>query len=95
MKLIWTRRADTELLRLVSFVYPRNRSASLKLYGLARSKVLQLLQFPRSGRIGRLEGTREFVIHDTPYIAVCLVEGDVVWIMHVLHAAQQWPPNDD
>jgi toxin ParE1/3/4 len=34
-----------------------------------RMQVRQLLQFPETGRPGRIEGTRELVISQTPYIA--------------------------
>jgi addiction module RelE/StbE family toxin len=59
-----------------------------KLYDAARS----LKQFPRRGRIGRLEGTREFVMAPLPYIIVYGVEIDVVHIFRVVHGSQDWPP---
>jgi len=56
-----------------------------------RTQVRQLLQFPETGRLGRIEGTRELVISRTPYIAAYRITGDTVRILRVLHGAQQWP----
>jgi toxin ParE1/3/4 len=56
-----------------------------------RVQVRQLLQFPETGRPGRVEGTRELVISRTPYIAAYRIAGDTVRILRVLHGAQLWP----
>jgi len=56
-----------------------------------RMQVKQLLQFPETGRPGRIEGTRELVIGQTSYIAAYRVTGDTVRILRVLHGAQLWP----
>ena len=39
-----------------------------------RAQVTQLLQFPETGRPGRIEGTRELVISRTPYIAAIALQ---------------------
>ncbi len=51
----------------------------------------RLLQFPHSGRPGRVMGTRELVITGTSYIAAYRVTTDTVRILRVLHGAQIWP----
>ena len=94
MKLKWTREADVELLKLTSYVYPRNRSAALKLYARTHQRVRQLEEFPYSGRPGRIAGTRELVIGQGPYIAVYVVDTDGVTIHNVFHTLQQWPPEE-
>jgi toxin ParE1/3/4 len=50
-----------------------------------------LTQFPRVGRPGRVDGTRELVIHHTPYIVAYRVVENTVIVLRVLHGAQQWP----
>jgi addiction module RelE/StbE family toxin len=55
------------------------------------TQVSQLLQFPETGRPGRIEGTRELVISRTPYVAAYRITGDTVRILRVLHGAQLWP----
>ena len=53
--------------------------------------VENLKQFPEMGRAGRIEGTRELVVSNTPYIAAYCIAGDTVRILRLLHGAQQWP----
>jgi toxin ParE1/3/4 len=48
-------------------------------------------RLPRSGRPGRVEGTRELVIIRTPYIVAYRIIGDTVRILRVLHSSRQWP----
>ena len=46
---------------------------------------------PEIGRPGRIEGTRELIIQQTPYIAAYRIERNSVRILRVLHGAQRWP----
>lgn len=50
-----------------------------------------LIQFPHSGRPGRVDGTRELVIGQTPFVIAYRVTDGVVQILRVLHGAQEWP----
>ena len=50
-----------------------------------------LAEFPMRGRPGRVEGTRELVIAQTPFIAAYAVLGDAVRLLRILHGSQQWP----
>jgi toxin ParE1/3/4 len=51
----------------------------------------RMLDFPASGRVGRIGGTRELVINGTPYVAVYAITETTVRIVRVLHGAQEWP----
>jgi addiction module RelE/StbE family toxin len=53
--------------------------------------VEQLAAFPTSGRTGRIPGTRELVISDTPFIAAYAIEEDRIVILALYHGAQRWP----
>jgi addiction module RelE/StbE family toxin len=59
--------------------------------GRISTRLRRLEQFPRSGRPGRVTGTRELVISGTPYIAAYRVADATVRILRILHAAQLWP----
>jgi len=48
-----------------------------------------------SGRRGRVPRTRELVIQRTPYIAIYALRSDLVFILRIVHGAQQWPPRRD
>jgi len=53
--------------------------------------VQQLATFPMSGRTGRVAGTRELVISNSPFIAAYGIEKDRIVILAIYHGAQQWP----
>ena len=88
----WSRSAVRDLRRI------RSRIKSGSSQGLGDSARLVvaaaeiLADHPYIGRSGRVVGTRELVISTTPFIIVYLVRDDSVFIVRVLHHAQQWPP---
>ncbi len=55
------------------------------------TSVQQLIAFPLSGRQGRVPGTRELVISNTPFIAAYTIQRDRVVILAIYHGAQKWP----
>ena len=55
------------------------------------SSIQQLGAFPMSGRAGRVPGTRELVIANTPFIAAYAIEKARIVILAVYHGAQHWP----
>ncbi len=52
------------------------------------TSVQQLDAFPMSGRAGRVPGTRELVISNTPFIAAYAIEKARIVILAVSHGAQ-------
>lgn len=55
------------------------------------ASIQQLASFPMSGRRGRVPGTRELVISNTPFIAAYTIKSDRIVILAIYHGAQQWP----
>lgn len=45
---------------------------------------------PKLYKAGRVKGTREIVVRPN-YVLVYRVAGNVIEVLRVLHAAQQWP----
>lgn len=91
MKLVWTgpARADRKAIR--EYIARNNPPAALALDELFAEQASRLLDHPRSGRLGRISGTREVVAQQN-YILIYDTAGDRVRILRVLHAASQWPP---
>jgi toxin ParE1/3/4 len=50
-----------------------------------------LARNPAMGRPGRVPGTRELVIPNTPYIVPYRVRASAIEILRVFHAARKWP----
>jgi toxin ParE1/3/4 len=44
-----------------------------------------------SGRSGRVSGTRELVIPNTPFVVAYAIARDRIVILATYHGAQQWP----
>jgi toxin ParE1/3/4 len=55
------------------------------------TNVQQLEAFPMSGRAGRVPGTRELVIANTPFIAAYVIHKARIVILAVYRGAQQCP----
>ena len=68
-----------------------NPTAASRMIERIRAAVTRLAASPALGRPGRVAGTRELVIPDTPYIVPYRAKGDVVQIITILHGAQRWP----
>jgi len=61
------------------------QSTVRKLYAAACS----LKRFPRRGRVGQVENTRELVAAPLPYIIVYAVDSEFVHILRVIHGAEE------
>jgi len=55
-----------------------------------RVAVDRLGRHPSLGRAGRVDGTRELIISNTPYIVYRVVENQIR-ILPVIHTSRQWP----
>lgn len=56
------------------------------------ASVQQLAMFPMSGRPGRVLGSRELVISNSPFVVAYCIEKERIVILAIYHGAQQWPP---
>lgn len=91
MHLEWSVFAHADREAIFDYIEADSSQAAVTVDDRIRTQMEKLIQFPESGRTGRVEGTRELVIHRTPYIAAYRIDGDVVRILRVLHGAQIWP----
>ena len=91
MRIVWTPRAQQNLRDVARYLTQFNPIASLATVRLVRAAPQQLLQHPASGRLGRVEGTRELIIVGSSYILPYRVTSERVEILAVLHSSQQWP----
>jgi plasmid stabilization system protein ParE len=74
----------------------RERPAAARKIALQiREAVMRLEDFPHSGRVGRVPGTRELVVPGTPYICAYAIRAKEVRIAAVLHGKQRWPNSLD
>jgi toxin ParE1/3/4 len=91
MQLRWTREAAGDLERIADYLFQHVPERAAELVRAVYDAPALLLEFPHRGRPGKKAGTRELVISPLPYLVVYAVQGDVVFVVRILHGAQQWP----
>ena len=88
--LVWTPEADSDRQNIYHYIASENLRAAADLDEMISLKANYLVDFPNTGRPGRVKNTREFIVHRN-YILVYEVVNNQVRILRVLHAARQWP----
>ncbi len=91
MKLEWSRLALADRDEIFDYIEADSPRAAVEMDELISERIQRLLDFPESGRVGRVEGTREVVIIRTPYVAAYTVLEGAVRILRILHGARVWP----
>lgn len=91
MQLRWTQEAANDLERITDYLLTHAPDRAPELVHAVYDAPASLLTFPNRGRPGKKEGTRELVLAPLPYIVVYAVRGDVIFVVRILHGAQQWP----
>jgi addiction module RelE/StbE family toxin len=91
LKLKWTKRALRQLIEAQDYI-ARDDPQAAQAVAQRIAKAGRLLPTqPWIGRNGRIEGTREWVVKQTPYLLVYAIEDDTVQIVGVIHSKQRWP----
>ena len=91
-RLVWSREALDDLEELRSYIAADNPRAALGVFVRIVDQVALLPQQPNIGRPGRVPGTRELVVSNTPCIVAYSVIGpDTVRVLGVRHGARKWP----
>jgi toxin ParE1/3/4 len=91
LRIVWSNQAAEQLEAAYDFVWKENPPAAEKLLQMIARAVEHLVDFPEMGRPGRVNGTRELVIPDTPYIVAYRLKNRIVRILAILHGARRWP----
>lgn len=92
MIIAWSPEAIDDLAALRAFIAEENPAAAKRVALHVIRNVEDLLSdHPRVGRAGRIHGTRELVIPNTPYIVPYRVRDNRVEVLRVYHSARRWP----
>jgi toxin ParE1/3/4 len=91
MPIKWTRKALKNLKQAYEFIAIDNPDAAVEVVIKIRAATEKLEAFPNLGKTGRVEGTRELIIANTPYLLVYRVKGKTVEIVRVLHSSKRYP----
>ncbi len=91
MRVQWSVLAQADRDAIFDYIEADSPQAAITVDNRIQAQIETLAQFSQTGRLGRVEGTRELVILRTPYIAAYRIVGDTLRILRVLHGARQWP----
>ena len=91
MKLVWSTFALADRDGIFTHIESDNPRAAIAVDKRIATAVRRLLDFPESGRPGRVAGTRELVITGTAYITADTATESTIRVLRVLHGAQRWP----
>lgn len=93
MKIVWSRRAIGHLVDLREYI-ERDSEQNAALVARRILKAVDLLQsHPEMGRPGRIAGTRELVVADTPYIIPYRVRRERLELIAVFDGRRKWRVN--
>ena len=90
-QLEWRRQASDDLAGLVEYIADDNPDAAQELKDEIESKAAQLPEHPKLYKPSpRVKGMREMVVRSN-YIVLYRETAQLVEVVNVLHARQQWP----
>ncbi|MGI8839337.1 MAG: type II toxin-antitoxin system RelE/ParE family toxin [Caulobacteraceae bacterium] len=91
MRLVWSRSSLADRNAIYDYIEADDPRAAIEADLRIEEATRRLIDFPDSGRPGRVEDTRELVVTRTPYVIAYRVRGDIVRILRVIHGARVWP----
>ena len=91
MKIVWSRRAIRHLTALREYIAEDSPQNAAEVAARIVETVELLATHPQMGRPGRIAGTRELIVPDTPYLLPYRIRSQRLEIIAVLHGRQKWP----
>lgn len=91
-KVDWTASAEADLESiLIYYLQEAGLRVARTIFVRIKEQIGSLKLFPNRCRPGRVPGTKEYVLHRLPYIAVVHISEDTVSILNVIHTARKYP----
>jgi addiction module RelE/StbE family toxin len=90
VRVIWTPEALQDRADIWDYIVADNPRAAVHMDELFSAAAGRLADYPKVGRPGKIEGTRELVPHES-YRLVYEISGETVWVLALIHTARQWP----
>jgi toxin ParE1/3/4 len=85
MRVIWSPLSLRQLAELRAHIERDNAAAAADQVVRVTAAVERLVVFPRLGRAGQREGTRELVVGGTPWIVIYRPGPRALFVLQVLH----------
>jgi addiction module RelE/StbE family toxin len=95
VRIVWSPFAVADRDAIFTFIEIDSPAAAIEVDRRIELSINRLATFALSGRPGRVDGTRELIIPQTPYIVAYAVMADRIRILRILHGARIWPDELD
>jgi len=93
MRIIWTPEAEHQRFDIYDYIAADSPRAAARMDILFDNVADSLTIFPERGKPGALPGTRELFPHQNYRLIYKVDEqAQTIWILALVHGAQQWPP---
>jgi len=90
MKVVWTRSAIRHLIALREYIGEDSEQSAARVALHIYTAIDLLATQPEMGRPGRVLGTRELVVSNTPCVIPYRVRRDLLELIAVFHGRQNW-----
>ena len=90
MKVVWTSQALQDRVDILEYISEDNPLAAVRLDEFFSDSAKRLAAHPKLGRAGKIPGTREVIAHES-YRLIYEINGDIVWMLALVHTSRQWP----
>ena len=88
----WTDEAVSDLENILTYYLDEaGERIARAVYDRLREQIGTLRYFPERCHIGRVAGTKEYVLSHLPYVAIVQIEERTVYILNVIHTAKKFP----
>lgn len=91
MEIRWTSKAAQNFEDIEYYLSQEDPKAAAKIVHAILNSVELLSQHPGMGRAGRVVGTRELIVPNTPYLIPYRVIDNQIEILRIFHGAMLWP----
>lgn len=89
MQVEWSRTAQRNLDAIEAYIALDNpRAAAKTVLKIVKRAFSQLTSQPSSGKPGRIDGTRELIFPELPYIVIYTVQQETIYILAVFHTSR-------
>jgi addiction module RelE/StbE family toxin len=90
VRVIWTPEALQDRTDIWDYIAADNPRAAARMDELFSDAAARLADHPKLGRTGKIQGTRELVVHEN-YLLVYEISGETLWMLVLIHTSRQWP----
>ena len=91
MTVVWSKCALRDLDEIAAYIANDSIKSAQLVEERIRHEVELLSQFPLTGRVGRVAGTRERVVARTGFILLYRIGSTQIRVLRILRGTRKWP----